>query len=638
MYRVDSLESDVFYIWDMAGAPPWCNGPLILWRSYASNNSVAEVSIPKIVEEHAEILKAQYLKYIYELGNRAENNRTVIDKLIIRKNFSYWWMTMVAEKSVIRENPPTNDAIRLLAFQHWQKNKKIKKIFLFSSNESLYESLRLWCLQNEIRFISRLNKNDSTTLTLPYKIYEALPISFQGAVSFFHYFYERWKLIGIGIKGSKKLFGKATIVSYLSNIDFDELKRGRYKSHYWTKLPEKLKNKGLGVNWLHLYMRNSERGTVDEARQIIYELNEKNDHTETHFFLDSFLSFKVGLSVFRDWLFLVRLGFKLDSILSDVKSGDLILWPLFRKDWYQSMMGSKAILNLMYLNLFESALNFLPSQKFGFYLYENQPWEASLIYAWRANNHKSLIGVQHSTVAYWDTRYFYDSRAYDGQGYPGALPLPELVAVNGLVAYEMFSESGFPKQRLAKVEALRYLNLNQEKDRNFHDGKYYAEIRLLVLTDYIDRNSKKQLTILDQAIKILNQKKGFILTHKPHPLALGKEQVSVSMQMTTTEKKIFELYDGYDIAYCSATTSAAVDAYCLGMSVVVFIDGDNLNLSPLRGIPDINFVATPNELVKMLMGYVRNKSREFNLQHYFDINPDLNNWDKLLEKLSSESV
>ena len=48
----------------------------------------------------------------------------------------------------------------------------------------------------------------------------------------------------------------------------------------------------------------------------------------------------------------------------------------------------------------------LPRQRLGLYLCENQGWERIFIRAWRKHGHGKLIGVAHSTIGYWDMRYF----------------------------------------------------------------------------------------------------------------------------------------------------------------------------------------------------------------------------------------
>ena len=69
------------------------------WSIYLNSESVSVFSLPVIVEENAERFKNQYLSLIYDLGNKKVNGQRIIDKLVIRKNFSFWWMTLFVEKN-----------------------------------------------------------------------------------------------------------------------------------------------------------------------------------------------------------------------------------------------------------------------------------------------------------------------------------------------------------------------------------------------------------------------------------------------------------------------------------------------------------------------------------------------------------
>ena len=122
------------------------------------------------------------------------------------------------------------------------------------------------------------------------------------------------------------------------------------------------------------------------------------------------------------------------------------------------MLGPVAISNALFLNLFEQVLKSQSYQKMGFYLLENQAWERALIYAWKASGHGDLIGVQHSTVRYWDLRYFSDFRNYERKNC-NDMPIPDRVALNGKVSITAYRDGGYPENMLVEVEALRYLHL-----------------------------------------------------------------------------------------------------------------------------------------------------------------------------------
>jgi hypothetical protein len=46
------------------------------------------------------------------------------------------------------------------------------------------------------------------------------------------------------------------------------------------------------------------------------------------------------------------------------------LWPLFKEEWYSSILGTSSINTIFDFNLLKKAVAFLPKQKIGAYLYE----------------------------------------------------------------------------------------------------------------------------------------------------------------------------------------------------------------------------------------------------------------------------
>src|SRR3990172_7308266 len=119
------------------------------------------------------------------------------------------------------------------------------------------------------------------------------------------------------------------------------------------------------------------------------------------------------------------------------------------------MQGPVAISNLLWIELFDVALRDLPHQKKGLYLCENQAWERAFIHAWRKYSHGQLIAVAHSTVRFWDLRYFTDPRTIRSSD-KNSMPQPDLIALNGKAAIDAYRSMDFPQTAFAECEALRY--------------------------------------------------------------------------------------------------------------------------------------------------------------------------------------
>jgi surface carbohydrate biosynthesis protein (TIGR04326 family) len=80
----------------------------------------------------------------------------------------------------------------------------------------------------------------------------------------------------------------------------------------------------------------------------------------------------------------------------------------------------------------------------------------------------------------------------------------------------MYLDGGYPEGQLVEVEALRYLYLdyvakNRDKSK---DGEKIGKT-FLVPGDYIEENTIRQMELLQNASKLLNDKVQFLV--KPHP-------------------------------------------------------------------------------------------------------------------------
>jgi len=302
------------------------------------------------------------------------------------------------------------------------------------------------------------------------------------------------------------------------------------------------------------------------------------------------------------------------------------LWPYLQRDLNESLHGQTALNNILYFKLFQQAFESLPNQSKCFYLQENQGWEFGLIQAWRTLTHGDLVGVPHSTVRYWDLRYFFDIRSFNDE----KIPSPNKIAVNGKAAHKMYIQGGYPQKDLVDVEALRYLYLNKinNKDEHFVFNNNKS-IQILVLGDYLAKNTHHQISILEKSFPYFSSNVKIIV--KPHtncpiiPSDYPKIKMKISMDPLRT------LLKKCHVAYTSNLTSAAIDAYCVGLPVISCINPNSLNMSPLRSYGEVDFISTEDELVNALKKIFSKPRKNIDPTSFFWLDHDLSRWKKLLE-------
>ena len=611
-------------IWDSPEPIPDGDEFMVFWQSDTVVNLGKEISIPQVVEENADELRSQYLSFIYDLGEIKINNERVIDNLEIRSGFSFWWMTLLVEKCNYSKSPQIYNIIRFMAFEKWFNGNDFSTVKIATTNQELAKSIEIFTDQLGLLFEWVKLSPSKSSQNMFRRIYRSLPDIFKAPIALLYYLADRWKLKGVGIEEWEQSTATTTFVSYFFNLDTDAANRGLFKDRYWTKLPDLLDENSINSNWLHLYVNSDFLPTTESAKKLVEKLNKSHGSAQNHLFLDSFLCLHVVRRTIVDWVIVLS---KYGKIKSGIKQQANHLWPLIKSDLKVSLVGAIAIQNLLFYHLFRSAIQILPTQKRGFYLQENQGWE--FIGAWREFSYGQLIGVPHSTVRYWDLRYFFDSRLYKKNSYLD-IPLPDKVAINGEVAKDAYINGGYAADQLVEVEALRYLQWAKiDLSNECALGLEVENINnVLVLGDYLQVNTHKQMMLLQEAYRLINPQVSFIV--KPHPMCPISSDDYEEIDMLVTDHPIDKLIDSCVMAYTSSVTSAAVDVYCAGKKVITVLDNDNLNLSPLRGCKGVSFVSTSDELADIINGVCRIEIEKDQGKGYFYLSENLTRWKKLL--------
>ena len=623
---IENDERPDFLFWDREGEPPKGKWIPILWRSFVGAKTSVSYSLPAYIEAESDALRSRYLRWVHELGEARIGGKRLLDYLILRPGFSYWWMTVPAMVSS-GHDMPIYSAVRLLAFEQIAGELSPKKIILVSGNKTLARILRCWCEKSGLSFEWWKSKKLSFSESITRKLYHALPHLMQAMFWLLRYLIDRWPLREKSPKKSSGADQEITFFSYLIHLNHKAIAEARFATYYWTALHNIISN-DVGAYWFHKYARHDIVPSAQKAKNLIKQFNRNGTGQEIHSTMDGVLGWSVLKDTLRDYGRVMRDGLRLSKVrhLFRIQGSNIDLWPLFREDWRQLLYGSIAMSNCLDINLAEQILENLPRQRLGFYVQENQPWEMALVHAWRSAGHGQLIGVPHTTVLYWDTRYFFDPRSYRRTG-KNDLPMPDKVAVNGPAAMATYRKGGYPNGQLFEVEALRYLyleSLHSRENRTIHRPK--GSLRVLVLGDYLAPVTRQQMQWLCAAATLLPS--GTLYTVKPHPACAIKSEDYPSLKMKLTASPLLELLTECDVAFTSNITSAAVDAYCAGVPVVSVLDGNAFNMSPLRGLTGVAYVTGPEELAGALNNA---RDREKMLpEPYFCLDKALPRWRMLL--------
>ena len=136
-------------------------------------------------------------------------------------------------------------------------------------------------------------------------------------------------------------------------------------SNVWGTLPEVLRQNGRRLNWVHLFLVSSSVPDAQTGVQSVARFNESMRKSDVHSFLEAFLGWDIIFRTLKDYLgTYVRLFFlnkKLDKVVATLPYG--WMWRIHRKDWIDSTLGTSAVQNLLWFNLFDKLMASLPHQK-----------------------------------------------------------------------------------------------------------------------------------------------------------------------------------------------------------------------------------------------------------------------------------
>ncbi|MBI5630405.1 MAG: hypothetical protein HY921_05925 [Elusimicrobia bacterium] len=616
----------VLILWDGGAEPGHCDGLVYSWNGHAESGSCRSLLL--YVEAHAERLRRKYLNWIHDLGQSRIGGKSLIERLELEDGLSYWWMTLFVEQNP-RKSPRISDAIRVLALEEIMIQARVSALRLVSANQVLDETLRALCRGLDVSYEWRRIPGGPARPCGLERLRLALPQWLRALASLARYFRQRrplGKTRRLGWFGG----GKAVFLcSYFDNIDFRAAREGFFHSYYWAGLPALLGRMGYEANWLQLFVPCREAPDPETAQGFLREINSASSGRSSHAFLDAYLSWGVLPRVLKRWARLNLSSLRLRGLeAAFTPAGSRAsLWPLMREYWFSSIRGPEAIANLLWIELFDDALREVPRQKKGMYLCENQAWERAFIHAWRKRGHGQLIAVVHAPVRFWDLRDFVDPRTILSTD-ALAMPRADFTALNGGAAVKAYAGAGYPAETIVECEALRYGYLCALLGARPAVKNESSASKVLALGDFLPSATAKVLGTLAAASSLLPPETTY--TVKPHPNCPVSAADYPSLDLVVVMEPLEEILKGYDVAFSSNMTAAALDAYLAGLPVVVMLDKAELNFSPLRGQAGVFFVSTPEELAEALRAARQSKAGNPDGKQFFFLDPELPKWSRLL--------
>lgn len=560
-------------VWDLRGPPPR-SPALAVWSGAAPPGMPDAVSVTQLVEDDAQRLRARFLTWLGSLGDHCVQGRTIRERLTLRDGLSAWDLSVIAERNLWR-CPAIIDLLRLWALTDLAVRRAVTSIELHSDNQAIADCLGPWCRERDIVFV-----HHGPARRWPHlRVRNAIPHRLRAALWLVRRLASCWPLMGAGKSGWNAGPPDACVVSYVTSAGTSANGTETFTSPYWPGIEQALGD-GKRMAWIH---RLPDDFGPASAKSIAREIQALNARTGSHATLESFLSIAVIASAVRDFMATTirarRIG---DAWIRDDGSG-LDLRPLLRSDWRRSAHGAALMEQCLYLNLLERIFRGKQQPRCCLYPLENCAWERALLHAWRSSSRGPIVGVQHSTVRFWDLRYF--QLPGGAQRHSGGTP--DVFAVNGPLARRTLESGGNERSAMFDVEALRYNHLLRvEVSREPRPDR--PRRQLLVLADFDPRVTQ---SLVEKVVAAASGQWDIVLRRHPTgPVAPIPHSIQISRG--TLRDALSEA----TVVVSSPTTSALID--CLGARapVVVLRDPCTLDLNPLRLVSGLMTATTPEEL------------------------------------------
>ena len=554
---------------------------IVLWQQFASSNDAQTVvhSLPQIVHNEPDRWKRAYIEWLENLGSSGIGNETLEQKLRIRPNLSYWWLTLPTQFA-FSQDALVYKSVRLWAFVELAERLAFTDIEIVGADPDAVSVLQDWGRQTGLKItFLQTNSNRVSRVSRFRSFFQSNNVVVQFSVAAVRIARE---FASYGLKSHARSreavpeTPELTVIDYFVNFHIDDTQASHYRSNYWGPLPEHLVVSDTPVHWIHIDYRSATVASVSEARNTITKLNE-NDSNQRHSLLQDQMNFRVLFKAIRQYLAIVLLGLGVNRAKHSwvhPQSG-LDMWSIVKRPWRRAFYGVDAAQNAIWMTLFESVLKNETSSGPCLYLMENQPWELVLIDCWRSRTDEQIAGVPHSVVRSWDLRYAVG--ASTSRVNPTSQPpCPDVILVNGPAAHEVLIQNGFSPRKIVAVEALRYLQNWETPDRERQESPVKSvNSKLLALGEYDLRLVATQIELLNYLVEARFQT--LSITYRPHPASAGQLAGLDPRIRLSTEVSIASDLAKSDLAFCSSVSSASLDAILAGVPLITFRDGSVLD-------------------------------------------------------------
>lgn len=638
---------DSLVIWARSSDPSPTESHVVLWQAFLPEGAPPGwTSLPSQVARRDADLRARTLRWLHDVGT------VLAPRLHIRPHLSAWWLGLPAAFPFEPDAPVYTIARLMVLLEFLDERANPGRIRLACDDPGLTRLLRA--------SLRRAGYATAVEPTGPATRQRSPRELLSAAVA-------RWApLAGLRIViGHLRCTSRSEpadfagtgplIIDYLAHLPESATRTGVFASNYWGVLVDVLEAQEPPPRWLHLSGRQASPHVLGSDRRLVAAFNRAG--SGRHALVHDWLTRGALAGSLRDWI--VQFGLWL-RVRHTVLPGPPAFHPIVRASVRDGLIGKQGALNVIWLRCFERLVPQVKGGSFSAYLMENQPWEMALLATWQAAAPEPIVGVIHSSVTPWNTRAFKDPRDLFQSGVD-AMPWPTVIAINGDLARQHFLAAGFPAERLADVEALRYLEITPAT-QHWTLPSAGQPPRLLVLGEYGGQATASLLAIVASALELLSHDPGWPrpdVHFRPHPAgdpvdiprsvrccegrALDAGTASDHGSADPAHRTMGEALAWADIAICGPLSTVILEALCMGRPTVIVDDPAVIDGNPAAGLPGAQHAASAAALAEQLSTLWADRCRGDGAvlpdpQSVFFLDARIPRWRQLLTGISNRTA
>ena len=582
-------------IWDRSELPVSTNSQVLLW-STRSNLELSELkSILEVVEENRDLVRKSYFDWVEALGIRLEENQPLFKSFNLLNGANYWFFTALHEKNNYSASFMVNEVLKLIALEKFVINQQTDLIEYFGNDSCVREILRDFSSERGINFLSSNNQNRKPKVGRLWANFLNFFLAVKSTVWLFIRLINRFPLRNVGVSNLERNENASIFFSYFSEPMSGSYLPSLFQSKYWGLLPNQLSEIERPSTWVHIFPDELNVGKCLKYSQQFKALN-RSSTNQVHTSLESFITCKVILAVFRDWFRIKRSSYQVEKLISQSKISGFRVWNLYSREWQADTRGIGSMGKLLNLHLQQAAVSKAKTPARLFYLFEGQSWEAALNFAWRKISDAKIYAVQHATIRFWDMRYF-NNHQNTAFAQKHSIYSPDLMLLNGSLAELQVRKANFDNCRFQKVEALRYSSLHHFRS---HERKndYSTGVRLLIVGGFLSSENLRMAAIVTTALAKLSGNYEIIL--KPHPATPFDSTLFNNLRVEVAHNSIETLCERIDIVLLPSSSSACLDVSVMQIPFLIIDTNSTLDFSPLLGLEGYHPIADPGGLAASL--------------------------------------